>query len=431
MRLYEMMVSMWFRTHKKSNTGTTTSRIYLDHAASTPLIPDVRDAMRVYEDMNTANPSASHREGVSARQAIESARKHIAEVLHTTPRSIMCTSGGTESNNLAILGVVEAVKKKGRAYSDMEIITTAIEHPSILEPIRHLAERGVKVVFAPVDAEGRVVLSSFRSLMSSATILVSVGYANSEIGTVQDIKALSRAVRLFRDKLSKHTDATLYEVRYPLMHVDASQAPLWLSCRMDSLGIDLMTLDASKCGGPKASGILATRGNVPLSPILFGGGQEGGLRSGTEDGAKIIGLARALMHAQEGYEARASRVALLRDQFIDELQKAFPTLVVNGSREHRLANNANISIPGIDGEYAVIGLDHRGIGCSTRSACSTNESLEDGGSHVLRALGVKADVVLGAVRFSLSPDTTEAELTYTVRALMEHVAISRLTPASL
>lgn len=397
-------------------------RIYLDHAAATPMRRAVSRAMRRFESDLFANAGGVHTEGVEAHTALQAARASVAATFVTTPHNVIFTSGGTESNNLAILGAVERAYADGRAYADMEIITTAIEHPSVLEPVRALEKKGVVARYAPIDQFGNIIEKEFRALVNEKTVLVTFAYANSEIGTVQDVKALSRIVRLFRKG---------QKGGYPYVHIDASQAPLWLPCRMDSLGIDMMTVDAGKCYGPKGSGVLALRGDIRVTPVIRGGSQEGGLRPGTEDVGKAVGAALAYSLAQDAWDSRAKRAAVLRDAFITDLTRAFPNLVVNGpwgdSKDSRLANNANVSIPGLDGEYAVIGLDHRGIACSTRSACKLNEALQEGGSHVLRALDLPSEIVLGAIRFSLGEDTTRAELTATSRALLEHSNIARLT----
>jgi cysteine desulfurase len=379
--------------------------------------------MRPFERDICANAGGAHREAVAARTALEGARASIAQTFVTTNQNIIFTSGGTESNNLAIVGTIERAHEDGRAYADMEIISTTIEHPSVLEPVRMLEKKGVVVRYVPVDAFGRISKNDVAKMLTPKTVLVTFAYANSEIGTVQDVKALSRVVRLYR---TEHTSA------FPYVHIDASQAPLWLPCRMDSLGVDMMTVDAGKCYGPKGAGVLALRGDVRLTPVIRGGSQEGGLRPGTEDVGKAVGSALAFQYAQAGWEERAKRIATLRDGFVAELSQKLPALVVNGpwgdSRTERLPNNANVSIPGTDAEFTVIGLDHRGIACSTRSACKLNEAMEEGGSHVLRALGLPNDVVLGAIRFSLGEDTTKKELSRAVSALSEHVAIATKVP---
>lgn len=399
----------------------TPKRIYLDFAAATPVRPEVSRVMRRFESELFANAGGVHKEGVEAHAALEAARASSAATFVTTKHNVVFTSGGTESNNLAIFGSIDRAHQDGRAYADMEIVTTAIEHPSVLEPVRALERMGVTVHYVPVNQYGLIIEKEFRALLNEKTTLITFAYANSEIGTVQDVKALSRIVRLFR---KDRKDG------YPYVHVDASQAPLWLPCRMDSLGVDMMTIDAGKCYGPKGSGVLLMRGDVRISPVVRWGSQEGGLRPGTPDVGKAVGAALAYKLAQEKWESRAKNAVALRDGFIAALTSVFPNLVVNGpwgdSKESRLANNANVSVPGLDGEYAVIGLDHRGIACSTRSACKLNEAMNEGGSHVLRALDLPSDVVLGAIRFSLGEETTQGELTATSHALFEHSQVAKL-----
>ncbi len=396
-------------------------RVYLDSAAATPVALAVMDSMRPYFADVFANAGALHEDGRNAATALHEARMKIGNILVTRTNDIVVTSGGTESNNLAIAGVVAALRKSGREYTDMEIISTAIEHPSVLEVLKSLEELGVCILYAPVDSQGLIIQNDFKALLSPKTVLVTFAYANSEVGTVQDVKAISRIVRLFR----KEENNSLL----PYVHVDASQAPLYLPCRMDSLGVELMSIDAGKCNGPKGIGLLALRGDVLLSPVIHGGSQERGLRPGTVNVALVVGCAKALEIAQGGIEERVKKVTSLREFFYEKLAEAFPSMTVNGSRDHRIANNLNISIPHVDGEYAVIGLDTRGISASTRSACKTNDPIEgEGGSHVLRALGAPDDVVLGAIRFSLSEQNTKQELTATISALREHTEVTRFLP---
>lgn len=396
----------------------TQRRIYLDFASATPIKKEVTQAMAPFASEVFGNASAIHEEGRKSAEALLNARARIGKVLVTRTNDIIFTSGGTESNNLAIIGVIEAKKKSGVEYADMEVVTTAIEHPSVLEVVRFLERRGVFVVYAPIDSEGRIIEKEFKALLSPKTVLVTFAYANSEVGTVQDVKVLSRTVRLYRKEQNNSV--------YPYLHLDASQAPLYLPCRMDSLGVDLMSIDAGKCYGPKGVGVLALRGDIALSSVVHGGSQERGLRPGTVNVALAVGCATALLLAEAHFEERVQKVTSLREFFAEKLAETFSGIVINGSREHRIANNLNISIPDVDGEYAVIGLDTRGIAASTRSACKTNDPIEGkGGSHVLRALGASDDVVLGAIRFSLCEHTTKKELQTTIAALKEHIEVTK------
>lgn len=406
--MFRNIVALLFGT--RSSAG---ERVYLDFAAATPVRPEIIVMMEPYMRNISANPSATHFEGRQARQAIESARDGVAKVLHVRSDEVFFTGGGTESNNLAIFGAVRMLTSQGAAEKDIEIITTRVEHPSILEVVAELERKGVVIKYVPVDEEGLIDLNIFKELLSPKTALISLAYANSETGVVQDVKKISRIVKEYRSDLG--------EVR-PLIHLDASQAPLYLPCAVDSLGVDLMTLDSGKCYGPKGAGVLIKKSYVKLAAQLYGGDQESGLRPGTENTAEIVGSARSLVIAQERHEGRSAQVGEMRDLLIAELQKEIPKLQINGSAVHRIANNVNISIPGIDGEYAVVALDVNGVAASTRSACSGTTS---GGSHVVTAMGGGEERALGTIRFTLGEETTEDDVRRAVTVLKTHVIMVR------
>ncbi|NCN52365.1 cysteine desulfurase [Candidatus Parcubacteria bacterium] len=382
-------------------------RIYLDFAAATPVHPDVFRAMEPYFTEEYGNPSAIHQEGVRARNVVEGARADTARTLRVRAGDVTFTSGGTEANNLAILGTVDALHSGGLAHDHMEVVSTRIEHPSIIETMRVLADRGVRVVYVPVDEDGRILQKDFEEVLSKKTVLVVVSYVNSEIGVVQDIKKISRTVRKFNEEHEVHI-RTL---------VDAAQAPLWLPCQVDALGVDLLTLDSGKCYGPKGVGVLVHRGEGSLSPQTFGGSQESGLRAGTENVSLIVGCAAALKRAQEGVEVRVENVQKVRDAMLAYIEREIPDAVVNGSQEHRVANNLNISLPGLDSEFAVIVLDTHGVATSTRSACS---GADGSGSYVVREIADEARAT-STVRFTLGEETTQADVRHAVDILKEHV----------
>lgn len=387
-------------------------RIHLDFASTTPVHPSVFVAMEPYFSHVWANPSALYKEGVTARAVIDNARTELAQVLRVRAEDVTFTSGGTEANNLALIGVVEAYQKKGTQYEEMEIITTRMEHPSILETLAYLASRGVVVKYAEVNTEGLIEVSSFEKLLTTKTILCTFAYVNSEIGVIQDIKKITRIVR----KWNETHGVRVY------VHTDASQAPLWLPCALDALGADLMTLDAGKCYGPKGVGVLVHRHWVELAPASFGGGQESGLRSGTENTPLIVGCVRAIVRAQESWQSRSEAVAMLRDRFIALLCEAIPESIVNGSIASRVANNVNISIPELDTEYAVIWLDARGVAASTRSACGGDDGM---GSHVVREMTKDDARSMSTIRFTLGEETTVRDISYAVQVLKEHVVFVR------
>lgn len=374
-------------------------RIYLDHAASTPTHPYVVQAMLPYLTSQWGNPSAIHAEGRAARSAIETARQEVATILGVRPAGVTFTSGGTEGNVLGIIGYLVALHEAGRPYEEMVVLTTATQHPSISETLTALKDRGVRTVVVPVDAEGFVTEAALRAALSAETVLVALAYANSEVGTVERVHTLARVLRAYERS---------YLVPRIALLVDAAQAPLWLPCDLPRLGADLLTLDGAKCGGPKGSGILALRKGIEVSAVLFGGGQEQGRRPGTENVAGIVGLATALRLAQAGYEKRARTVATVRDAGIAVLKSALPTLVLNGPVcEGRIANNINISLSGLDTEYAVVVLDTAGIATSTKSACAS----ADGGESAV-VMAMSGDIVRSrsTLRLSLGEETTVADI---------------------
>ncbi len=381
-------------------------RIYLDYAAATPVHKDVLHAMKPYWQQNFANASAINSEGVVAAEAVEGAREKIARTLGVTPDDITFTSGGTESNNLALRGFVARLVKDGVDYPDIEIVTTAVEHPSILETIKALEVDGCRIKYVPVDEDGLIKIEEFKGALSSKTRLVTIAYANSETGVVQDIGKLNRVVKAFarEEKISI------------VFHTDAAQAPLWLQCRLESLGVDMMTLDTGKCEGPKGLGVLVHRPTVRLLPIMFGGSQEGGLRPGTEPTSLVVGAATAIRLAVEGKDRRVERVIKIRDAWLEELEQ-IDGVILNGSRTERLPNNVNISVPGLDSEYLVVTLDAAGIAASTRSACS---GAGGGYSHVVYEMTGDKERASSTVRFTLGSNTTSSDLSKVTKVLKDH-----------
>lgn len=382
--------------------------IHLDYAAGTPVKPEVLRAMLPFFSEAWANPSALYKSAVRVRTALDHARTELARVLRIRPYDVIFTSGGTESNTLALIGLVDALHKAGRAYETMEVVSTKSEHPSILATLDTLALRGVQIRYVSVKEDGLIDEAHFETLLSPETVLVTFAYVNSEIGVIQSVKRLSRIVRAYE---RAHNNV----IR---VHTDASQAPLWLSCELDRLDIDLMTLDAGKCYGPKGVGVLAMRRGVNLEAQLRGGGQERGMRATTENVPLIIGCVHALVRAQVSWKSRSEAVGQLRDFFIEALTSAIPDCVVNGTQKERVANNVNISIPGLDTEFAVIVLDTHDIAASTRSACGTGEG---SGSHVVRVITGDQERAQSTLRFTLGEETTKKELEHTVSVLKTHV----------
>ncbi len=384
------------------------SRIYMDAAAATPLSPEVYtrfiEALTQY-----GNPGALHTEGVRAKELLEGARKEAAVALHAHADEIVFTGSGTESNNLAIFGAVGDV-----SADKIHIITSSIEHPSVLEPIRAFERRGAKVTYLPVDAEGLIALSALKEAIVDETRLISVGLINSEIGTIQDVRGIAKIIRDVRK--------TRVNAAPLLLHLDAAQAPLWLKLNVEQLHPDLLTLDAQKMMGPKGAGLLYVRRGVSLQAHLLGGGQERGLRSGTENAAAASALARALTRAQEVCEKNTANVAEVRDALFDAIKKQIPEAIVNGSLESRVANNCNVSVPGLIGERAVLALSAWGVAASTRSACAAKDQEL---SHVIRALEAGEGGVArarSAVRFTLLPDATVSDARHAATLLAKAAA---------
>ena len=389
-------------------------RIYLDYAAATPVRMEVLKKMTPFQSESFANASAIYKEGTDARQAIQRARAQVAGALRIKKEEVFFVSGGTEANNMALVGLLEALIDSGRSLDTCEVVTTALEHPSISEILKQYQQKGLRVEHAPVDVDGLIIHSEFEKLLSDKTVLVTFAYANSEIGVVQDVKAITRAVRVFKKE---------HKTAFPYVHLDASQAPLYLSCAFDALGVDMMTLDAGKFYGPKGVGIFAKKHGVPHAPLMRGGDQEGGVRPGTENVAGIVGCAEAFGIAVRDYEVRAQRVAAIREYCFKELS-TITGVVINGSRNQRIANNVNISIPGIDGEYAAVVLDANGIAVSTKSACS---GATGSGSKVIYALGGDDARALSTLRITLGEETTKRNILRLVRVLQKHVAHMRET----
>ncbi len=365
--------------------------------------------MAQYDGEVFANASAIHKEGQKAKEALETARQNLATSLRVRPDDVIFTSSGTESNNLALKGAVHAMQKGGVSIQDIEVITLATEHPSVLNTFKELETMGVKVLYAPIDAEGLVDLREFKKLLSPRTRLVSIAYANSETGVVQDLTAIGRAIKAFEKENGLMV----------LFHTDASQAPLWLPCALDALFVDMMTLDAGKCRGPKGVGVLIARSRAKLVAVSHGGSQEKGLRPGTEPVSLIVGASLAITLAQEEYKELGAQVKKIRDRWWNELQ-SIPSVLLNGSLTNRLPNNLNISIPGLDTEFAVVSLDTAHIAASTKSACS---GAGGGYSHVVFSMTGDRNRAGSTIRFTLGPDTTYRELRETTSALKKHIEL--------
>lgn len=360
--------------------------IYLDYAAATPLDPRVLSAQTPYFTDQFFNPSASYLAAQSVRADYETARHQLAQIIGARPAEVIITAGATEAINLALNGV------------SGKILTTSIEHAAVLS----LAKTRDSVII-PVDAKGRINLSLLESSITDEVELISIGYANSEIGTVQSIKEIANIVARVRERrLSTGISRPL------LFHTDASQAAGYLDINTARLGVDLMTLNASKCYGPKQVGLLYVRAGIQLRPLIYGGGQEMGLRSGTENVPGTIGFAKALELAEKKRKTETVRLSKLCNDLEAFITNEFSQVIINGHRKHRLPGILNFSIPGLDGERAIFALDQVGIMVATGSACAANKGTR---SHVLVAIGLNPEVADGSLRISLGRLTTQSEIT--------------------
>lgn len=376
-----------------------TKEIYLDYAAATPLDPRVKEAMEHFWDSDFGNPSAIHAAGRRVKDAIEEARRSVARVLGARSDEIIFTAGGTEADNVAIFGAAGAFRGEAK-----HLITSAIEHHAVLRSFEALARDGWEVTYLPVSEYGLVDPESVRRAIRPDTLLVSVMYANNEIGTVQPVAEVGAVIRdARRARQASKNSLPLY------FHSDASQAGGFLDLNVQKLGVDLMSLNGGKIYGPKGTATLLVRRGVRLAPILHGGGQEKNLRSGTENVPGIVGFAKALEIAEEMRPTESVRLADLRDHLINRLTSEVPKTILNGHPARRLPNNVNVSVLDIEGEALVLYLDAKGMYASTGSAC-TSATLEP--SHVILALGRPYEYAHGSLRFTLGRSTTRGDLDY-------------------
>lgn len=395
----------------KSNKKTTkrAKKIYLDYASAVD-----------------PNPSSIHDLGLEAKKKLELARREVAKVLNARPEEIIFTSTGTESNNLAISGIVGArgCPTPGIQVLDTRgglphIVTTNIEHPSVLETFRLLEKRGVaEVSIVAVEENGIVDPRKIKKELKENTILVSVMYANNEIGTIQPIEEIAKEIRHFR-KVGKRSDlkeAFSKSFAFPFFHTDAVQAVNYLDLNVLKLHVDLLTLSGAKISNAGRVGVLYKRNQAPLSPIMGGGDQEGGLRPGTQNVSATMAFAKALTKAEQVKQAESKRLRKLQSYFLKKLKKLDSEIIINGDVASRLPNNVNITFPNIPSDLLVIELSAKGVMVSSKSAC---QSSDKEGSYVINALRANQNKEIGAVRFSMGPKTKKEDIDYTVMVLKE------------
>ncbi|MHA7647841.1 cysteine desulfurase family protein [Nitrosopumilus sp. S4] len=365
--------------------------IYLDNAASTQIHEDVLTSMLPYLKEQYGNPSSIHRYGRLAHKAIEKARKQIALLINADPSEILLTSGGTESNNTALKGIV--LKKPSS-----QIITSSIEHDAILEPCKELSENGFEVVYLPVDTFGLVDIDELKNSISEKTSLVSIMFGNNEVGTIQPISEISKICQ---------------EYKIPF-HTDAVQAVGKIPIDVKELGIDLLSISSHKLYGPKGVGALYIKNGLDIHPFILGGGQENGLRSGTENVANIVGFGMACEIAMKNLHENFSYIKNLQESLIQKISDEIPQVTLNGHPQLRLPHNIHFTFLGVNGEDLIIKLDEYGIAASTGSACSVNTQKA---SHVLQAMGFSHEQITGSLRLTIGIYNTQKEIDQTVDTL--------------
>jgi len=370
--------------------------IYLDNAATTPLLDEVFDEMLPYLKESYGNPSSIHKLGRQANNALELARKRISNLINLQGR-VVFTSGATEANNLALKGLAYAMRGKGN-----HIITSSVEHEAVLEPCRELEREGFTVTYLPVDRYCMVDLDALENSIDEKTILVSIMFANNEVGTIQPVKEIAKIV-------NKHNVP---------FHTDAVQAVGKIPVDVKELGIDLITLSAHKMYGPKGVGALCISNGLKIEPILHGGGQEGELRSGTQNVAGIVGMGKAAEVALQNIDAYSGQNKNLRDLLVDNVLKDIQYTKLNGHPTQRLPNNAHFTFLGVNGEDLIIKLDENDIAASTGSACSVQKQKA---SHVLKAMGFSHEEITGSLRLTLGIQNTMQEVEQTVISLKKIV----------
>jgi cysteine desulfurase len=374
--------------------------LYFDHSATTPMRPEVIQAMMPYFAEHAGNPSSIHMFGQRAKRALDEARRTVADLLGAKPAEIYFTSGATESNNIAIQGAAKSYAMFGR-----HLITSAFEHHAVLHTFQALEKQGFQVTYLPVDEQGLVRPEEVEKALRPDTILVSIMLANNEVGTVQPIREIAGILRR----------------RGILFHTDAVQAVGKIPVNVRELGVDMLSLTAHKFYGPKGVGALYVREGVEIAPLFFGGHQEGALRPGTQNVPGIVGLAAALRLACQEMEEESARLRRLRDLLEQSIIERIPDVHINGHPDKRLAHISNVSFAGLDGEALLLALDMQGIAVSTGSACTAGSTEP---SHVLRAMGVDPLLARGSIRFSLGRDNTEEDIRFLIEVLVP--AVSRL-----
>lgn len=368
-------------------------KVYLDHAATTRVRPEVADLMYKYLTDIFGNPSSVHKFGGTAKKGLDRAREQVAGLLGANPEEIYFTSGGTEADNWAVIGTARANKKRGN-----HIITSSIEHHAVLDACKYLEKEGFDVTYLPVDGEGLIDINDVKEAITDKTVLISIMHVNNEVGTIQPIKEI----------------ASLARERGIIMHTDGVQSVGKIPVNVNELGVDMLTASAHKIYGPKGVGCLYIRKGIKIDNFHFGGAQEKGKRSGTENLPGIVGFGLAAEMIKNELEHEAKRLTALRDKLLDGVVERIENVRINGHRTKRAPHNANVSIEFVEGESLLLSLDMRGIAASSGSAC-TSGSLDP--SHVLLAMGIPHEIAHGSLRMTLGKENTEEDIDYVLEEL--------------
>ncbi len=378
-------------------------KVYLDYAATTPVLPEVVEVMAPFWSQSFGNASSLHSFGREARIAIDQSREKIAGILNCLPEEIIFTPSATTADNLAILGAVKNRPKNS-------LITSSIEHHGVLDTFKYLEKQGYQVDYLPVDQQGKVELSVLKKTLTGQTILVSIMYANNEVGTIQPIKEIT----------------SLFKNKNLLFHTDAAATAGFLDLNVQNLGVDLLSLGAHKFGGPKGIGLFYVKKGTKLSPVIFGGHHENGFWPGTESPGLIVGMAKALEITTNQNQQNSQRIRTLRDKLITGVLENIPETFLTGHPKERLPDIASFVFKGVEGEAILLRLDAQGIAVSSGSACTAGDLRP---SHVLLSMGIPQEQAHGSIRFSLGGQTTEEEIDYVLEKLPKIIAdLRQMTP---
>jgi len=385
----------------------TRAVVYLDYAATTPMYPEAMAAMLPFQKDAFGNPSGAHAAARTAKTALEEARERVAEALGAAPAEVVLTGGGTEADNLAVKGAARAARAAGVGDG---VVTTAFEHKGVLAPCDRLEREGFRVARVPVDGAGIVDLGALEAALDERTVVVSVMLVNNEVGTIQPLDAVAELVRARAPRAALHTDAV--------------QAVPWLDVATVAAPADLVSVSAHKFGGPKGVGALARRRDTPLQPLIEGGGQEWGLRSGTANVAGAVGMAEALRITAQRRDAEVARIAPLRDRLAAGLAARVPGCFVNGDPNHKIAGNCHVGFTDVEAETLLVALDRDGMCAAAGSSCTSGATEP---SHVLAAMGVARDAALASIRLSLGYASTDADVDMALDVIPR--AVGQLRPA--